>query len=130
MPVNEDGSFSIKIDDLSKGFYEVDEVGSVYFNSGYELNAQPSENGEYIFSGRVLLKTMPCVKQKKQLSDFIPLNENMEFTQETYYISVSDFLQKMNAFQQNGEKIFNKSNDEFFREQASLDLKFYGKRLT
>ncbi len=129
VPVNEDGSFSIKIDDLSKGFYEVDEIGTVYFNSGYELNIQASENGEYIFSGRGGIENNALREAIKQLPDFIPVDENMKCTQDAYYMNVTDFLEKIDAFQKNGEKIFNKSNDEFFREQASLDLKFYGKNL-
>lgn len=129
IPVDVKRNFVFATGSLRKGFYELDEIGTVYLCPGYKLKIQPSKDGTSGFSGNGAFENNALRLATKQLSEFIPLSKPGQLTQATYYIDVPVFLRKLDSFQVKGELLFNKSADTFFRRYAALNLEYYGKQL-
>lgn len=131
IPVDAQNNFSFKSDSLVKGFYEVDEIGTVYMCPGYQLTVQPDKEGIYVFKGKGDLENNAMKTAKKQIIAYLPKAEveMFEFGQSAYYLEPTVFLQKLDSFQKNGVILFKKSEDTLFQKYATLDLEFYGNHL-
>lgn len=133
IPVDAQNNFSFKSDSLVKGFYEVDEIGTVYICPGYQLTVQPNKEGIYFFKGKGALENNALVTSKKQLKTFLPVTNEPgifgELSQASYYLEPTVFLQKLDSFKNNGIQLFLKFNDTLFQKYASLDLEFYSNHL-
>lgn len=131
--IDSQNNFSFVTDSLVKGFYEIDEIGTVYLCPGYQLTVQPGKEEEYVFNGRGALENNVFRTAKKQLTNFLPIAHIDGITgnlgQSAYYLEPPVFLQKLDSFQKQAVVLFNKSSDQFFRKYAALDVKYYGKHL-
>jgi thiol-disulfide isomerase/thioredoxin len=127
VPVKEDGSFTISTDKLSQGFYDAEELGHLYFKPGFNLSVTPQPNGYYRFSGTGAIENNALSQAREALKNYIPLDEKKQPAQEVYYMDVPEFLEKLNAFFDNGRKLFSQSKDAFFNEYANADLRYVGR---
>ncbi|HEY8387530.1 MAG TPA: hypothetical protein VIK74_02945, partial [Parasegetibacter sp.] len=128
-PVKEDGSFMLSTDKLLKGFYEISDMGTVYLKPGFSL-VTSYDGKQYKFSGNGAVENNALIQARADLNKFFPLDEKNQPLQETYYLDVPVFLEKMQSFYEHGEKLFSQSSDAFFKEFALLDLKFVGREMT
>lgn len=136
IPVTKQNNFSLVTDSLTKGFFQIDQIGTIYLNTGYQLTIKPDNKQTYIFKGIGASENNAFRNAKNQLSDFFPLankgtfaRDLGELAQESYYIDPPIFLQKIDSFKEKGILLFDKSEDSFFKKYAAADLDFYAKHL-
>jgi thiol-disulfide isomerase/thioredoxin len=127
--IHNGNSFSIVKNNVLKGFYEVDEIGSIYLCPGYQLSVKPASNGLYYFTGSGAVENNALQATRKQLVEYLPLGKDGELDSSAYFIDVDVFLQKLDSFQRSSTLILNKSTDTFFLKYATLNLEFYTKHL-
>ena len=130
IPVDAQNKFAFASDTLTRGFYELEDIGTIYLSSGcYQLAIEPGENKQYSFNGNGETENNDLHAAKEAVSLFLPVDKQGGFTQEGYYVDPSIIFQKLDSFQQYGNKLFAHSKDSFFQKNASLDLSFYCKDL-
>lgn len=129
IPVHSQHSFAFTTDSLTKGFYELEEIGTVYLSPGYQLMIAPAIKGSYVFTGTGAIENNALRSAKTKLSSLLPVGKDGALTQAAYFLDVPVFLEKMDSLQQNGERLFKNSSDTFFTKYAGLDLSFYIKSL-
>jgi thiol-disulfide isomerase/thioredoxin len=132
IPVTAQNNFSFTSNNLKKGFYTLDEIGTLYLCPGYKMNIQSAKKGTNSFTGIGALENNALYSAREQLSSFLPVSDTNalgELASEDYFMDMPVFLQKLDSFQNSGNEMINKSNDLFFRKYAALDLEFFKKHL-
>lgn len=117
---------------LTKCFYYLNEIGTIYLAPKYQLGITPNKSDGYVFAGIGALENNNFRKAKAQLPAFFPTQNSGgygELGQDAYFLDVPVFEQKLDSFQKSGILLFNKSTDTLYQKYASQDLKFYCRHL-
>jgi thiol-disulfide isomerase/thioredoxin len=130
--VNADNTFIFKSDSLQQGFYNIDEIGTIYLSKGYNLKITPAKKkAEYFFKGKGAIENNALINAKKAIAIFLPQDNKNEIygamAQSVYYTEPSIFLEKLHNYKNYCTALFNNSQDTFFNKYAKLDIDYYCK---
>ncbi|RYE17145.1 MAG: hypothetical protein EOP45_16320 [Sphingobacteriaceae bacterium] len=70
IPIHSGNNFTFSADSLTKGFYELEEIGTVYLSPGYHLTVTPATKGSYLFAGSGAVENNALRSAKRKLFFF------------------------------------------------------------
>ncbi|NML41144.1 TlpA family protein disulfide reductase [Chitinophaga sp. G-6-1-13] len=128
VPVDKAGNFSFATGKLPKGIYQLEEIGQVYLEPGYTLEIIP-EGDDYRFKGKGSMENNLIREAGNQLKDYVPMSKG-DYLYSFYMLSLPEFRQKMNAWQQAAAKTMEKSGNPYFIGLQNAAVNFRIKNIT
>lgn len=128
VPVDKSGKFTFATGKIPRGIYQLDEIGSVYLEPGYDLEVFPDGEG-YRFKGKGSTENNLIREVGRQLKDYVPMYKG-DYLYSFYMLSVPEFRQKMNAWQQAAAKTLEKSTNPYFVGLENAAVNFRIKTIT
>lgn len=122
VPADKNGRFAVITGKIPRGIYQLGPIGPVYLEPGYNLEIIP-EGDDFRFNGNGSTENNLIRAVADELKKYVPIYKG-EYVYSFYQISLPEFRQKMDGWQQAAAKILAQSDNAYFRDLENTAVAF------